>query len=203
MRLQYVLIKRLACAALMIIAGGSQAALTVFTSQASFLGAVTSPGVDAFNGFSTTQATPSPMNRAAGPYTYVAAASDGFFGAGSVANPSLSTNTASDQITFSGFGGGVSAIGGNFFGTDVNGAFLSGGTITLRATDSFGAISTQNVVNAGVTSFLGFVSTGTLTSLVVSAVQPVNSFTWPTIDNLTLAQAAGPIPEPETYAIML
>jgi hypothetical protein len=39
--------------------------------------------------------------------------------------------------------------------------------------------------------------------LVVSAVQPAGGFTWPSVDNLLLAQAAGPIPEPETYAIML
>src|SRR3954454_12349433 len=113
MRLQSIWIKRLTCSAVMMIAGGSQAALTVFTSQASFLGAVTSPGVDAFNGFSITTSTPSPINRVAGSYTYVAVASSGFFGSGSSANPSLSTNTASDPITFSGFGGGVSAIGGN------------------------------------------------------------------------------------------
>jgi hypothetical protein len=96
----------------------------------------------------------------------------------------------------------ASAIGGNFFATDISGAFLPG-TISLTATDSFGAMSTQNIVNAGITSFLGFVCTGALTSLVVSAVQPVNLSAFPTVNNLILAQAAGPIPEPEIYAMML
>src|SRR4051794_12862072 len=121
MRLQSVSIKWLTCAALTLIGGGSHAALTVFTSQPSFLGAVSSPGVDAFNGLSITTSTPSPLSRVTGSYTYIAAASSSFFGSGSAADPWLSTNSATDSITFSGFGGGVSAIGGNFFGTDVNG----------------------------------------------------------------------------------
>ena len=164
---------------------------------------MSSPGVDTFNDISITTFTPSPLSRVAGPYTYTAAASTGFLGSGTAADHWLSTNTAADPITFSGFTGGVSAIGGNFVRTDVNGAFLTG-TIRLTATDSFGAMSTQNIVNAGITSFLGFVSTGALTSLVVSAVQPGSTLVWPSVNNLTLAQAvSAPIPEPETYAMML
>jgi len=204
LRFQSLWIKRLACAALTMMAGGSQAALTVFTSQASFLGSVSSPGVDGFNGFSITDSTPSPLSRVAGSYTYTASTgSSGFFGAGTNADPWLSTDTNTDSITFSGFGAGVSAIGGNFFGSELEGAFVTG-TISLTATDSFGAITTQNIVNATTNSFLGFVSTGALTSLVVSAIQPPSDFVWPTVNNLILAQAVSPsVPEPQTYALML
>jgi hypothetical protein len=195
--------KPLAAAVLLAVAGVSQAAISVFTTQASFLAAVTAPGVDTFADLSVTSATASPLNRTAGSYTYRAAAPDGFFGAGSAANPWLSTNTAADAITFSNFSTGVSAIGGFFVGSDVNGAFTSG-SLTLLATDLLGATSTQTIAG-GVTTFLGFVSTTSMASLVLSAVQPAGGFLWPAADNVTLAVAtvAAPVPEPETYALFL
>jgi hypothetical protein len=53
----------------------------------------------------------------------------------------------------------VNAIGGLFFGSDVNGAFASG-TVMLTARDSLGATSTQTITSATLSSFLGFQSTG-------------------------------------------
>ncbi len=196
------LVKPLAAAALLAVAGASQAAITVYTTQASYLAAVSASGVDTYTGFSIVGSTPSPITRSAGPYGYTASVTTtSFFGAGTTANPWLSTNTASDSITFGTFTGGVSAAGGNFFGSDIAGAF-SAGNVTLVATDSLGATSTQTIVGATTSSFLGFVSTGLMTSLVLSAVQPTPNFLWPTTDNLTLGVAA-PIPEPQTYAMLL
>jgi hypothetical protein len=194
------LVKPLAAAALLAAAGASQAAITVYTTQASYLAAITSPGVDTYTGFSITGSTPSPITRSAGPYTYTASVSTtSFFGAGTTANPWLSTNTATDSITFNAFSGGVSAIGGNFFGSDISGLFAAG-NVLLVATDSLGATSTQTITGATTSSFLGFVSTGLVTSLVLSAVQPATPL-WPTADNLTLGIAA--VPEPQTYAMLL
>jgi hypothetical protein len=201
--------KPLAAAALLAVAGVSQAAITVFTSQAAFLAATTAPGVDTYTGFSITGSTASPLPpRSAGPYTYTATSFDftanapsSFFGAGSTANPWLSTNSATDSITFNTFVGGVQAIGGNFFGSDISGLF-SAGDVTLVATDSLGATSTQTIVGATTSSFLGFVSTGSISSLVLSAVQPAATFLWPTADNLTLARVSA-VPEVQTYAMML
>ncbi|MEO5733012.1 MAG: PEP-CTERM sorting domain-containing protein [Rubrivivax sp.] len=195
------MLKPLAAAAFLAMAGASHAAITVYTSQATFLAAVTSPGVDTYTGFSITGGTPSPIVRTAGAYGYIASASTStFFGAGTTANPWLSTNVATDSISFASFTGSVSAAGGNFFGSDVNGAFAAG-SVALTATDSLGATSTQTITGATTSSFLGFVSTGAMTSLVLSAIQP-GSPLWPTVDNLTLA-IAGPVPEVETYAMML
>jgi hypothetical protein len=110
----------------------------------------------------------------------------------------LSTNNVTDKITFSTFTGGtIRAIGGNFFGSDINGAYFSG-DVTLVATDSLGATSTQTITAATLTSFMGFASTGTITSLVVSTPGTV----FPTVDNLVLAQAAV-VPEVGTWALML
>jgi hypothetical protein len=193
--------KPLAAAALLAVATASQAGLTVYTSQAAFLAATTAPGVDTYTGFSITGSTPSPIIRTAGAYGYTASVSTtSFFGAGTTANPWLSTNTATDSITFNTFTGGVQAIGGNFFGSDISGLF-SAGDVTLVATDSLGATSSQTIVAATVSSFLGFVSTGSITSLVLSAVQPVSPL-WPTADNLTLARVSA-VPEVQTYAMML
>jgi hypothetical protein len=191
----------LASAGLLALSAASQAALTVYSTQASFLAAVAAPGVDSYTGFSITDPTSSPVTRSAGAYSYTAASTSSFYGAGTAANPALSTNAATDSITFSGFSAGVNAVGGLFFGSDVSGAFASG-TLMLTARDSFGATSSQTISGATATSFLGFISTGTMTSLVVNAVSP-NADLWPTVDNLTLAGTVAAVPEPETWALLL
>ncbi|PZP34514.1 MAG: PEP-CTERM sorting domain-containing protein [Roseateles depolymerans] len=196
------MLKPFVLATLTALAGTAQAGLTTYSSQASFLAAVTSPGVDTFTGLSITGSTPSPITRTAGSYSYTAAVSTtSFFGAGTTADPWLSTNTATDSITFNGFSGGVSAIGGLFFGSNISGLFAAG-DVTLTVTDSLGATLTQTITGATTSSFLGFTSTGTITSLVLSSVQPASGFLWPTTDNLTLAIAT-PVPEAETYALLL
>ena len=110
-------------ATLLLAAGASQAAITVYTDQAAFLAAVSAPGVDTYLGFSITGSTPSPINRAAGPYNYTGTVTTtSFFGAGTVADPWLSTNTATDTITFNAFPPEVFAAGGLCFGSNISGA---------------------------------------------------------------------------------
>ncbi len=193
--------KALAAAAALSVAGASQAAISVYTDQASFLAAVGASGVDGFDGFSIIGSTPSPITRAAGDFGYTADAgpAGSFFGAGTPGNPWLSTNTAADTVSFYNFTGGVAALGGNFFGSDISGGFAAG-SVTLTATDADGTV-TETINGATVSSFLGFVSsTGTLDSATLASVEPESGFLWPTVDNLTLAAA---VPEPETYALML
>jgi hypothetical protein len=195
------LIKPLAFAALLATAGASQAAITVYTSLAAFNAATLNPGTDTFTGLSITGSTPSPLTRSAGPYTYTVDAGPAgtFFGAGSTANPWLSTNTATDTISFFGFTSGVVGFGGNFFGSNISGLFAPG-DVTLTATDTSGTV-TQTIVSAVEGSFLGFVSTTGLLSATLAAVQvPGASPLWPTADNVVLASA---VPEPGTYAMML
>jgi hypothetical protein len=177
---------------LLVLSGAAQAALTVYTSQAAFLAAVTAPGIDTFNDFSITGSTPSPINRIAGGlYSYTGTVSTtSFFGAGTAADHWLSTNTATDTITFNAFPANVRAIGGFFFGSDISGLFASG-NITVVAADGSGT-STQTIVGAATSSFRGFVSDGTLTSLTVTSVQPVSGFLWPTVNDLILAASAPP-----------
>ncbi len=174
---------------MLALASQASAAITVYTTQASYLAAISSPGVDNYTGFSITGVTPSPITRTAGAYGYTGTAAGNFFGAGTVADPWLSTNTATDPITFNAFTGGtIRGVGGLFFGSNVSGAFQAG-DITLTATDAGGS-TTVTIVGATTTSFRGFVSDTGITSLVVASVPPATGFLWPTVDNLTLGLAA-------------
>jgi PEP-CTERM motif len=194
------LLKPLALAALLATTGAAQAVVTIYTSLASFTAATAAQGTDSFNTFLITGVTPSPITRSAGAYSYTATAPGNFFGAGTLANPALSINNATDTITFDKFTGGAQAIGGNFFGTDQEGNFLSG-TVTVTATDSSGTV-TQTIAGGTVNSFLGFVSSTAMTAMTLSAVQTPATL-YPTLDNLVMATRAVPVPEPQTYALML
>ena len=195
-----VLIRPMAAVALLVAAGASHSAITVYTSLAAFNAAVGVTGTDTFAGMSVTRSTASPLVRNAGAYNYTATVSDSgvFFPAGTTANPALSPEIAEHRITFSGFGASVVAAGGNFYGSNIVGVF-SAGDMSVTATDSGGGI-TRVIVGATTGSFLGFVSNGPLSSLSVAAVQPTPEILWPTIDNFVLATA---VPEPQTYALLL
>ena len=205
-------VRSLAIAAALLASSVSHATLVIYTNQASFLSAVTTPGIDTFTGFSISGTTTSPINRTAGSYTYTASSSSSsstssFFGAGTVANPWLSTNGAFDTILFNNFGAGVSAIGGLFFGSDILGNFLAGKSISITADDNNSSPVTQLITNSTTGSFLGFISDGLITSLSVTAVQTEGqAFVWPTVDNLTLAGRGsvpeqGTVPEPGTLVL--
>jgi hypothetical protein len=197
------LVRSLAAVGLLVSASTSQATITVYTSLAAFTAAVHNPGTDTFADVRLDLQTFGPLNRAAGGYGYVATTepNNSFYGAGSAANPSLSTNVAQDTMTFSGFTGGVAALGGTVYGTNLSGAFTSG-DIVFMAADTDGSVS-RTITGATLGSFLGFVSsTGSLGSASLWSVQAVGGdFLFPTIDNLVLGATA--VPEPSSYALML
>jgi hypothetical protein len=201
MDLNTSLLGRLAfAAALTASADCSSAAISVFTTQSNFLAAVSAPGVDTFSDLPLAVVT-SPVARTAGPYPYSASSTTGFFGAGTASNPALSTNADTDVITFFALGAGANAIGGLFFGTNTLGSLVSA-TMVLTVTDSLGTTSTQTFAAAAQT-FIGFVSTGTIVSLVVGTSTP-GEFIFPTVDNLTIALAGvTAVPELETWSLLL
>ena len=186
-------------AALLGLSGVAQAALTVHNTQASFLAAVISPGTDTFDDLVVgTSIGPGGLSRAAAPYNYDVTSD--FVVAGTGTDAWLSTNNSTDVMVFGNFVGGVKAAGGLFFGSDIAGNFLPGQSIKVVATDASGS-NTQTLLNTTTSTFLGFVSTGAMISLTVTAVGS-NVDVWPTVNNLVLASAM-PVPEPETYAMML
>jgi hypothetical protein len=195
-------LKSLAVAALLLTASAARADITVYTSQTSFLAALSAPGVDTFDDLSI-QSYASPLARTAGSYGYTASTTltPFFYGAGTPGDTWLSTNTNTDTVTFSNFSSGVRGVGGQFFGSDIFGAFAPGATLTLTATDASGTV-TQTLLNATTASFLGFVSDGALASLTLTGGQ--QGGIWPTVNNLTLGAAPVPaVPEAQTWAILL
>ncbi len=183
----------------------SHAAFVVYTTAADFTAATRAPGVDTFNDLDFNGYPSSPLDRQAGTYAYTATASTArFYVAGSVANSWLSTDIATDAITFNGFTDGAQAIGGYFFGTEIKGLFADG-ALRLTATDQTGTV-VQTIAAATVNSFFGFVSSNTLRSLTVSSISSDIAPLWPTVENLTVglrATSVSPVPEPGSLMLLL
>ncbi|MCC7054529.1 MAG: PEP-CTERM sorting domain-containing protein [Gemmatimonadaceae bacterium] len=191
-----------AAAALVALPSVSQAQITTHSSLASLLGATSNAGTDDFESLSITGSTPTPITRTAGPHTYTAAVVNNFFGAGTSADHWLSSNTATETITFSGFGTNIRGIGANFFGSDLSGNFLANTSIVVTLNTAAGSL-TQTLTNTTLGTFLGFTTTSNILTMTVAAVQPTGAFAWPTMDDLVLAEApTNVVPEPSTYALM-
>lgn len=185
-------LKPLCLAAALLCAGtGAQAAITVYTSQADFLSAVSSPGYDTFDDLSVVPYG-STLARTAGSYGYQAYSPDGLWGAGGAGDYWLSNENAYTPIVFQNFSGGVSAFGGNFFTSNISGQYVIG-NLVLTADDG----TTLNYALNGTTTstFLGFVSDTALTSVTVAGD---GGLYWPTANNVVLA-----VPEPATYGMLL
>ncbi len=186
-------LKSLVAAMLLCGAVSASAQITVYTDRNAFLAAVGGYGVDTYDDLDI-DLYDSPFARSAGAYSYTATAPSGLYGAGSGSDGWLSTNVDSDGIVFSDFAPGVTAFGGYFFGSDVLGSFLPGGTLQFTATG--GGTLNYTLSNATTSSFLGFVSSSPLSSVTMTS----GGDYWVTANDLTLAM---PVPEPETYAMML
>jgi hypothetical protein len=178
--------------ALLCAAAAAQADITVYTSQADFLAAVEAPGVDSYDDLTLMQYGET-LSRYAGGYSYDVYSSTGLWGAGGDGGDYwLSNNDRVRPIVFTNFGSGVSAFGGNFFGSDVLGQYTTGNVI-LTAID--GSVTTYSLTGATTTDFLGFVSTTPLAAVTLGTDGGVY---WPTANNVVLA-----VPEPATYGMLL
>jgi hypothetical protein len=201
----------LAAAALLAASAASQAALVLYTSPSGFNAAASAPGLDTFNSLTPGVAIEGPIARSAGAYSYgVAVDPDTSFigpgdpippgyvvAAGSAADRWLSTNSTTDTLRFFNLSG-AQAVGGRFFGSDIDGLFASGATISFLATDAGGTLS-YTLSDAGTSSFVGFVSDTALVSLAVRASQ-ANGDVWVAANDLQLAAA---VPEPQTLALLM
>ena len=194
---------RLAAAALALAPASAAAQFTVYTSLSDWLAAAHRPALDTFDDLPG-RSLPGPLDRAAGPYTYRAtvlnpvAGSADFFPAGTAADRWLATDAPRVTVVFSNFAPNVVGVGGFFFGSNVDGAFVPG-TIELAATNAGGAVS-ATLVDPGTATFWGVVSTGgPVSSFTVRAVQSSTlGFVWPTANDVRLST----IPEPSTYLLV-
>lgn len=196
----------LASAVLLLAAATAHADITTYTSQSSYLGAVGTTGVDTFDDL-VIDAYDGPLTRSAGSYGYTVGAAPNspvLYGASDDgADIWLTANNRLDLLTFAP-DSPVAGVGGFFFGSDLFGFSTPAAYLTLSATDSTGATVTYTLDTPQLNSFVGFVSTGSLVSFSVTASNQAG--VWATVNDLHLSGAAAvttPVPEPETYGMML
>lgn len=187
-------LKTLTLAALLCCAVSAHAEIAVYTDYGAFQAATGAAGTDTYDDL-LVQQYPASLSRSAGAFSYTVSAGQGLYGAGEGGDGWLSTNSGYDRLVFSNFSSTVHALGGEFFGSNLEGQFTPGTTIILTALD--GTSTTWVLPESETSSFVGFVSTSPLNSVVVGTF---GEGYWPTANNLTLAAA---VPEPGTYGMML
>ncbi|HLK55431.1 MAG TPA: hypothetical protein VKU00_02645, partial [Chthonomonadaceae bacterium] len=111
------------------LTAASNAQTTVYTDQATFLANVQSGYyLETFDSQPINTQVPSPLSFSSNGFSYTASVPDltspsgpgNFFNVGTVSDVWLSTDLQGDPITFNFTSGNVTAVGGNFFNTDVN-----------------------------------------------------------------------------------
>jgi hypothetical protein len=204
MHLQRCAARVLALSAALACMAASQASITVYTSQASFLAAIASPSVDTFDDLLAGTIPSSPLHRSIPGYSYTATEGPNYPYFNTIppgANKWLPAGDIFDTVTFASFTGGPQAIGGNFFDTRYQSLLgvPTQGPVSITVFDSLGATTTQTVLDATQTTFLGFLSDGTITSLAMMSDGTLSA----SVDNLTFAAQAVPVPEASTFAMLL
>ena len=179
----------LSIALLTTLSASAFATTTTYTSSSSFMAQVNAGSyTEGFNGW-VSDPPSGALVFSSGSFTYSAfATSDLYLTAGF-----LGTSQINQALTINFTSGNVTAIGGNFFATDLNDAFQA---VSLTVTLSDGTVTTFTPTSIA-DGFRGFTSTSTITSLTISA--PGQSL-YAGLDNLTVGVSA--VPEPANWALM-
>ena len=185
--MQFVL-RLFSAVVLAVFSAGSFAQSTVYTSSSTFL-TVVSPGyyTETFNGLSSA----SSGSFSFGGFSYVASAPSDIFFSGEF----LGTSQIAESLTVTFTSGNVTALGANFFSTDISDAFQSH-SLTLSLSD--GTVRTFTPISQA-DSFRGFASAVAINSLVISGTAGTSLYAG--LDNLTVG-AVSPVPEPTTLALL-
>jgi MYXO-CTERM domain-containing protein len=190
----------LAVSVLAAVAGSASAAVTTYSSAASFAAAITG-APQYFEDYSSVAAGPAtslnfgPVNGFAYSVTASATAPSG----NTLYNDTglLSTNNAVDDIVFTFTGDAVYAFGGNFWTTNINVLPVSG-TITITVAGG----GTYSYASSAVSDYFGLVSDTPITGFSISGSYdgtPNTQIDWPTADNVTVA---GVVPAPGAAALL-
>ncbi len=179
---------------MMFLAGAVMAApamADVYTDSASFLAAI-EPGYF-FNNFTgvPTGAQPS-LSYSSGGFSYTISTAPGSVSGLYNGTGFVSTDNATDMIQIDFTSGNVTAVGGNFWATDINFSTLAA-TVSINLSDGTSVSFNSNSVN----DFRGFTSNVAITSMTIDAADiPVNA--WATMDNLYV----GAVPAPGALAVL-
>jgi len=176
--------------ALGLLSAASMATTTTYTTSASFLAQV---AAGAYTETFTLASQPpvGPVSFSGGGYAYTVSAPGNLYASGSF----LGTNLPDEALTITFTSGNVKAVGGNFYATNLSDAFQSV-AMTLTLSDGTTTTFTPTAVAS---SFRGYVSTTSITSLVISS--PGVSL-YAGIDNLVVGTAVAVVPEPAAWALM-
>ena len=177
-----------AAAALVFSAAASAQTIT-YTSPAAFL-ATLAPG-SYTEGFATPPSgAPTTATFSGGAFSYTVGAPGGLYGNGTL----IGTNLPAETLTVTFTGAPVTAVGGNFWATDVFDAFQP---TPITLTLSNGTTTTFTPASETVGSFRGFTSSLAISSLTIASTAAV----YAGMGNLTVG-ATAPIPEPSTWLLM-
>lgn len=180
--------------ALLCLAGAANAQAVMYNDSASFL-ANLAPGFYLEN-FNTVVGTFSSKSFSSNGFSYTVSAPGNLI----PVNGAISTVNKNDSISIVFSGAPVSAVGGNFFDTNLSGNYILGG-ITVHLSD--GTNSTFAPTSAS--QFEGFTTaSGSIMSLSIQAIQ-TSVDTFPTLDNFYVggfsgAPQGGTVPEPGSLA---
>lgn len=179
-----------------IVANSQTRAGVTFTDQATFVGSIASTYyAESYQSFGTS-GHPNPWSFTGGTnggITYqVSTTAQAFLVFALSGNNYLTTSgqptTAwSAPITINFTGTPINAVGGNFFLTGANGAVVNS-TITLSFSDG----STRQLANQSNSTFFGYISDTTITSLTLT---PPATHHFVSIDNLHVGVIGGPPPQ--------
>jgi hypothetical protein len=188
--------------ALVGLTSTTHASLTVYTDPTAYAAAAHNNAHDTFDDLVPGVEVFAPLQRTASGYRYTvttALNSDFIPGTDTGTDIWLSSNLLNDTLIFTLHPGTVNAIGGYFFATDIAGNSTAAPGLTVTGIDSDGMTRIDHLAAPSTTSFLGFISTASLTSLTVTADQAPNDV-WTTVNDLALG---GPLPVPEPSMSML
>ncbi len=165
---------------------------TVFTSQASFVAQLQAGFyLENFASVPSGSVIPAPgLSFTGNGFSYTVDGTPG----GLFNNPGVvSTNNATDMIFITFTGGSPTAVGGNFWATDINFNAIAA-TVTINTSDG----QSRSFTASSASDFTGFTSNVAITSLTI-ATQAGPPTAWPTLDNLYVGRA---IPTPGAAALM-
>jgi hypothetical protein len=173
-------------------------ATAIYTNQASFL-AATQPGyyLETFNSLPQFTSLTPPLNFSKNGFSYNVTTASGnpFFNIGPSGDTWLSTFHEFDPIVFNVTSNNVTAIGGSFFLTNVNGD-ISGGTLTVTLNNG----SMFSITNASSTSFIGFTTGVPIQSLTVTPPASGSTLIFATVNDFITGKS---VPETGSSVLLL
>lgn len=194
----------LAAVAIGGLAANAQAALITYTNQADFLAAIeTAYYQESFPTLPLDVVTSPRAFAAVNGYAFSASAPANLYGLndqGTTGNRALSTNSSVDAITLTFSGNAVSAVGGWFYPTNINGSALTG-----RIDLTFSSGDSWFTTTASIGSFVGFVTSTPITSLIIEAPEQAcgTGECYATLDDLILGTPKPEdAPAPATIALL-